>query len=53
MAKHIIRALTWVIFLGLFALIINHLIRGLEWMPLTLLLVPVSGMLWFTEGGVE
>jgi hypothetical protein len=44
----IIKVLCWIQFLGLFFLILNHMTRGLLWEPLVLLLIPSSGMLYFT-----
>ena len=46
----IIRFLTRISFLLLLGLVINHALRGLNWMPLTILLIPAYGMLLFGEG---
>ena len=49
MELKIIKVLSWIMFLGLFFLIMNHMIRGLLWEPMMLLLIPSAAMLYFTE----
>ena len=49
MELKIIKVLAWIMFLGLFFLIMNHMLRGLLWQPLVLLLIPASAMLYFAE----
>ena len=45
----IIKYLTRLGFVLLAMLIANHAVRGLNWLPLTLLLIPAYGMLVFGE----
>jgi ABC-type bacteriocin/lantibiotic exporter with double-glycine peptidase domain len=53
MEKNIIRILAWVQFLLLFALVMNHMSRGLTWLPLCILFIPSIGMIWSIEREVE
>ena len=45
----IIKYLTRIGFILLVMLIINHALRGLNWLPLCVLLIPAYGMLLFSE----
>ena len=45
----IIKYLTRIGFVLLVMLIANHALRGLNWLPLTILLIPAYGMLIFGE----
>ena len=45
----IIKYLTRIGFVLLVMLIINHALRGLNWLPLTILLIPSYLMLYFVE----
>ena len=53
MEKTIIRVLVWVQLVLLFGLIMNHMFRCLNWLPLCLLFVPAIAMVWFTEKEVN
>ena len=45
----IIKYLSRLMFILVFVLIANHWFRGLNWLPLTALLLPAYGMLLFAE----
>ena len=45
----IIKYLTRIAFVLLVMLIANHFLRGLNWLPLCILLIPAYGMLVFGE----
>ena len=45
----IIKYLSRLMFVLVVVLIVNHWFRGLNWLPLTLLLIPAYGMLLFGE----
>ena len=45
----IIKYLTRIAFVLLVMLIANHALRGLNWLPLCILLLPAYLMLYFTE----
>ena len=45
----IIKYISILIMLLVIGLILNHALRGLNWLPLTLLLIPAYGMLIFGE----
>ena len=49
MDHKIIRVLAWVQFVLLFALIMTHMLRCYNWLPLTLLFIPSIGMVWVME----
>ena len=49
----IVRFFTWLMFFALIALISNHLIRGLNWLPLCILLLPSLMMVNIIEKEVE
>ena len=49
----IVRFFTWLMFFVLIALISNHLIRGLNWLPLCILLLPSLMMVNIIEKEFE
>ena len=49
MELKIIKYLTRIAFVLLVMLIANHFLRGLNWLPLCILLIPAYGMLVFGE----
>ena len=53
MELKILRILTWFQFFGLLMLITNHLLRGLNWLPLCILLIPAMIMVTIIEKEFE
>ena len=49
MEKKIIRILAWVQFLLTFSLVMIHMFRFFNWLPLTLLLIPSAMMIISVE----
>ena len=49
MDRLIIRVLSWGMFFGVFLLTLNHILRGLEWWPLSALFIPTSLMVYIME----
>jgi len=49
MERKILRILAWLMFLGVFSLIMTHMLRGFNWLPLTLLLIPSIGLVLCVE----
>ena len=46
MENKIIRSFAWFNYVLISLLIINHMLRDLNWMPLTLLLIPAAGLIY-------
>ena len=53
MEKNIIRTLAWMQFLLLFALIMVHMFRCYNWLPLCILLIPSAMMIMSVEKDCE
>ncbi len=53
MELKILRVLTWIQFFGLLMLITNHLLRGLNWLPLCILILPSFALVNIIEKEFE
>ena len=53
MELKILRVLTWIMFFLAIALITNHLLRGLNWLPMCLFLIPSFMMVNIIEKEFE
>ena len=49
MEHKIIRVLTWVQFIMLFTLVMVHMFKCYNWLPLTILFIPSIGAIWVME----
>ena len=49
MEHKIIRVLAWIQFIMLFTLVMVHMFKCYNWLPLTILFIPSIGAIWVME----